>query len=319
MNPLRQEKKALPAGVRLVVRMFLALIVLGGVSARAQVGNSGLAFLKLGVSGRSVAMGDALSAVVSGAAAAALNPAGLPGDHGARTNELMFMHREWIQDTRTEFLGACAALDAHNALGAFVNTTTVSGIEIRSIPGEAEATFTARDLAAGLSYGRSFDSTFSLGITVKFLYEKILVNETTGCGLDLGVQARLPIEGLSAGAVLSNIGSMSVLAAEPTKLPAAARVGFAYSPVIGENRSSLLVAGDLAYVLPESRLYENAGLEWTWQETISLRTGYQFGSSGRGFTAGLGVHYAFIMLDYAFARVSSDLGNGHIVSLAIAL
>ena len=70
-----------------VLWVIPAVLVAGTASLFGQPGQSGLAFLKLGVSGRGVAMGDALSALITGAAANYYNPAGLLAPTGA---ELMF-------------------------------------------------------------------------------------------------------------------------------------------------------------------------------------------------------------------------------------
>ncbi len=123
-----------------LLTLVVALLAHGGT------GSSGMTFLKLGVSGRSVAMGDAMAASVSGAAATHYNPAGLLPREGAGNAELLFMHKEWIQDTRTEFLGARVSVSDPVALGFSVNTTTVSDIELRTRPGPAEGTFTSRSL-----------------------------------------------------------------------------------------------------------------------------------------------------------------------------
>ncbi|HMK39678.1 MAG TPA: hypothetical protein VK569_10080, partial [Bacteroidota bacterium] len=87
--------------IRATVRVIAGLLLLAGTSrVLAQPGQSGMAFLKLGVSGRGTAMADAAGAIVSGAAATYYNPAGLVPGEGPGATQLMFMHREWIQDTR---------------------------------------------------------------------------------------------------------------------------------------------------------------------------------------------------------------------------
>src|SRR5512140_2498912 len=212
------------------IGIILGLGVLWTSPLFGQIGNSGMASLKLGVSGRGVSMGDAMSAIVQGAAATYYNPAGLlsSSQEGTAT-QLMFMHKEWIQDTRSEFLGAAMPLGQRSALGVSVVTTTVSDIEVRLRPGPPDATFDARDFSAGLSYAQGIGEDIRLGVTAKFLYEKILVDETSGFGVDVGAQVKTPIENLVAGAVLANIGTMSQLQSEKITLPALFRIGPAYT------------------------------------------------------------------------------------------
>ncbi len=106
-------------------------------TATAEGGASGMAFLKLGISARGVAMADAMAASVTGASATYYNPAGLiPGGEVSETAEISLMHKEWIQNTRTEFLGAAVGLGTDNAIGFSLNTTrSRHQSTVRRIPG----------------------------------------------------------------------------------------------------------------------------------------------------------------------------------------
>jgi len=306
---------------RLLLLLSLALcIAVMHDDAWAQAGTSGFPLLKLGISGQGIAMGDAMSAYASGAAATYYNPAGLATRvDGTGTSQLMLMHKEWIQDTRTEFLAASTSLGEQDAIGISMNSTTISDIEIRTRPGVAEGTFTARNYVLGVSYARSIQPDLQIGITGKFLYEKILIDEASGFAFDLGAKYLTPLEHLSVGIVAANIGRMSILRNERTKLPALLRVGPAYSTQIDEIASTLTLGSDLLYVFPEKKSYLNVGGELLLKNLVAARAGYQFGSQGRGFSAGLGIRYAIIFLDYAYASLSADLGKTHTISLALNL
>lgn len=296
---------------------YLILISLVGVfssGAFAQAGSSGLSFLKLGVSGRGVSMGDAMSAIVEGAAATYYNPAGIFGK-GESSSQILLMHREWIQDVRAEFLGVSFRLDDESALGFAVNTATVSEIEIRTRPGTVEGTFTSRDFSAGISYARIVSDELHIGITAKFLYEKIFLDESNGAAIDLGAQYK--IDNLSLGLSFSNLGAMNKFRSEKTVLPALARVGPAYSIGLEDISSRLVVASDLLYIFPEKKSYVNLGSELLFNNTIAARAGYQVGSNSRGFSAGVGVVYGMFNLDYGFVPLSSNLGSGHTFSIGL--
>jgi hypothetical protein len=229
------------------------------------------------------------------------------------------MHKEWIQDTRTEFLGASAALGDGEAIGLSINSTSVSDIEIRTRPGLPEGTFTARSYALGLSYSRRISDLVGIGATGKFLYEKILVDEASGFGLDMGLQYQTPIEHLSAGVVIANLGSMSALRTESTTLPSLIRVGGAYSDSLRTISSEFTVAADYQMVFPGSQSIVAIGGEIIFQQAFAARVGYTLGSEGRTFSAGIGVKYGIASLDYAFAPLTSELGNAHTFSFLINL
>jgi hypothetical protein len=282
-----------------------------------QAGTSGLSFLKLGVSGRGSSMADAMSAIVSGAASTYYNPAGLLNRTDSTGAQLMIMHKEWIQDTRSEFLAASIPLNKENAIGFSVNTTTVSDVEIRTRPGPAEGTFTARNFALSASYARMVSDEVRIGVTAKLLYEKLLIDEASGFGFDVGAQYQTPVEHLCIGAVVANLGSLNELRNEKTTLPSLLRIGPAYTFTVEDLQSDITLATDFVNLFPEGSSHLNIGGELVFDGTIAARTGYQFGSEGRKFSAGVGVYYGIIGLDYAYAPLSADLGNTHTISLVL--
>ncbi len=299
---------------------MLFLLLAGPSLLSAQPGSSGMAFLKLGISGRGTAMADAGSAIASGAAATYYNPAGLvPETAAPAPSELMFMHREWIQDTRMEFLGSSISFGDDNALGAAINTTTVSDIEVRTRPGPADGTFTSREFSLGLSYAHRFSTDLRVGVTGKFLYQKIFINENSGYAADIGAIWQSPLDSLTFGAAFCNLGSMSVLNAERTTLPSLFRFGPAYTFRLSQDQMEATVAADFVRIFPEERNYLNAGAELNLTTMFAVRGGYQFGSEGRGLTLGIGLSYGILVLDYAYAKISSDLGDAHTLSLALNL
>jgi len=279
-----------------------------------------MTFLTLGVSARGLAMGDAMSALASGAAATHYNPASLLTPDGQPSlTQILFSHKEWIQDTRSEFLGASVPLGNDQTIGFSLNTTTVSGIEVRVRPGPSEGTFTAREFSAGISYAQRIDSTISVGISGKFLYEKILIDEASGFAADAGVRWQTPFENILVGASVANIGSMNSFRTESTRLPTMLRVGPAYTFRVEESRLLCAVGADLVRVFPDGQTLVNAGGEVIINDFVAVRGGYQFGSDSRGLTLGIGILYKSLALDYAYARVGSDLGSGHTISLAVTL
>ena len=286
--------------------------------AYAEAGKSGLSFLKLGASARGIAMGDAMSANVSGAAATYYNPAGLLNSSAedSRT-QVMLMHKEWIQDTRTEYFATSFWLGDNDALGFFLNSTTIAEIEIRTRPGTPEGTFTARNFSIGASYAHAIGENLRVGFTGKFLYEKIFVDEASGLAFDFGVQYVTSIENLSVGASLSNLGSINELRTESSKLPAFVRIGPAYSVDFESINSKLILATDFLHSFPDDLSRMNLGSELVFNKTFAARVGYQIGSEGRGFAAGIGVHYGALALDYAYSPLSFDLGNSHTISLVL--
>jgi hypothetical protein len=277
----------------------------------AQSGETGLSFLKLGVGARSVGMGEAHAAIASDASATYYNPAGLA--EAEKTN-ILAMHKEWIQDVRTEFLGVNVPFKEF-ALGLSINTTSISDIQLRTRPGPPEGTFSSHDFAGSLSIARRIAPQVSLGVSFKFLYEKIFVDEASGYGVDIGALYKAPIEGLRFAAVASNVGSMGSLKTEDIRLPSLLRIGSAYIRDVDALHSTLTLGADILKVFREDNAHLHTGVEVSYQELVSFRVGYLTGYETRAFTAGLGLQRGIFRLDYGFSPQSQDLNSGHTLSV----
>ena len=85
---------------RIVAAMVLVLVGTGwcwSAEFHDHAGATGMAFLKVGIGGRAVAMGGAYSAVSGDATAGYWNPAGLIGIEG---RDVVWMHFAWFQGIR---------------------------------------------------------------------------------------------------------------------------------------------------------------------------------------------------------------------------
>jgi hypothetical protein len=295
------------------ITVFLLVLSLFVSEGFAQSGETGLSFLKLGVGARSVGMGEAHAAIAEDASATYYNPGGLAE---ASKTSILVMHKEWIQDVRTEFLGVNIPFDDF-ALGIGINTTNVGDIQLRTQPGPPEGTFSSHDFAGSVSIARRVIPQLSVGASIKFLYEKIFVDEASGFGVDLGALYNSPVEGLRFAIVGSNFGSMGSLKSENIQLPGLLRIGSAYVRELDVLRSTLTVGADMVKVFRENNTHFHTGAEVDYQETVAFRLGYLFGYETRGFTAGLGVRRDILRLDYSFSPQSQDLNSGHTLSVEV--
>jgi len=288
---------------------FLSLTVTVTFSQNDGSGNTGLAFLKLGVTSRAISLGEAVVSSTNDASATHYNPAAM--FNGSKTS-LVFMHNEQVLGVRTEFLAGSFKF-SKVALGFSVNNTSVDDIQIREIPGEQTGQFTAQNLALGLSLGYKVNEMLSLGLTGKFLFEKIYVDNASGIALDLG--GLYTKENLSIGAAISNLGSMSQLRNESTKLPASIRLGGSYSIILVGITSKLLIGVDGYKVLSGGKFHANTGAELQYKDFLALRVGYQSGYENKSITTGIGLKYKAINLDYAFVPYKYSLGSSHTITL----
>ncbi len=280
----------------------------------AQGGSTGMTFLTLGVGSRSLGMAEAYATATGDPAAIAYNPATLTSIDVAT---ISFMHRSWIQGTNAEFLAG--AFDFGSiSLGLSVYSVSTDDIEVRDTPGPAVSTFAARNAALGLTVGYTVSPELSLGVSVKYLYEKILIDDARGTGFDVGGVYATSF-GVRIGASVLNLGSMSELGDHSTKLPGLFRGGLSYTADISNPSATLTGAVDLLSPLGDGTSHVHFGAEAVIYKSISLRAGYQTGYEARGFTAGTGVREGIVAVDYAFMPTQFDLGSTHSITLSLQL
>jgi hypothetical protein len=297
-----------------MIKKILAIALISFTFVNAQsAGSTGLSFLKFGFGARNIAMGDAGTSASNDLTALFYNPAKLNLNSD---NEILVMHNEWIQNVRSEVLGAKTNIFGLPFAFGF-NVTSVSDIQLRTKAGEPESLFDANYFYGSISTGFEVYENISTGITAKYLYEGLLSDEATGYGFDFGLFYKSDIEGLSISGVVKNLGSMNKLRSEETKLPSEIRTGPAYNFNLGENKFDALVAGEFQKYLDTDDIHFNLGAEVLYDNLLALRGGYQTGFESKGFTAGLGLMWGSLKFDYAFLPFSLGLGSANLFSVQI--
>jgi hypothetical protein len=275
---------------------------------------NGLSYLKIGVDARAAAMGDAYTAVANDASATFWNPAGLAG---TGKNSIVLMHNSWLQEINHEFASIQFVNGTHN-IAVSLNMISVTGIELRDetaseIPiGETHALNTY----LGIAYATQIFNDWQVGLQAKYLYEKYYLFSTDGFALDIGLKKENILPDISWGIVMQNLGKMSALREESTRLPLTLRTGLDYLlPLqIMENRP--LIAADIAYVMDDVTTV-NLGVEVPVISYVDLRLGYVVGRESQNITAGFGLNYSIFHIAYAFVPYTYDLGNSHRFSLMV--
>lgn len=301
------------------VKNFIILIGLAVglnlINSHRTLGETGMAFLKIGAGARAAGLAEAVTASVDDATATYWNPAGLAQ---IKNTEIIFSHNRWIQDINHEFF-AIAFRTGKMHWGFSLNSMNVGEIERRFKPTEEPiGTFAAHDIALGLSLARQVSNSLRIGLTGKYIYERIYIESAPGLAVDFGLNYQPTfLDGLQVGAVVQNLGFTSKLKNESIKLPQIFRAGLAYgTPSFIGNR--VLGAIDVIQVL-DGDFHLNTGIEWRVREGFALRVGYQTGWEEKGLHTGLGIHLSRYAVDYAYTPFTANLGNSHRFTFRLSL
>ncbi|UCD64984.1 MAG: PorV/PorQ family protein [Candidatus Zixiibacteriota bacterium] len=278
--------------------ILLALIaLLGRVSvAETNSGQTAADFLLIGAGARAAGMGGAYSAVSDNALAAYWNPAGLANlEH----NEILLSHYAWYQDMSLEYAVFARRLDNSMGLAASITYFNYGTIEGYDIDGNATGELSAYDLAAAVSFAMAAGDRLSLGLTGRFITQKLDDVGASSFAFDVG--ARYRFGRFSAAGVLSNLGPNMNFEGVSERLPTAGRIAVAAQVI--EDR--LLTSIELEKRFSGNTVVRN-GMEIVFNEQYFVRTGYNFYPSaenrslGSGFTVGLGLELSRVDFDYAY-------------------
>ena len=300
----------------------VVVLLLAGVPASALnvvtggVGTSGADFLTVGVGARALAMGSAFTAVDSGADANAVN--WNPGALGfVESRNVTASYNALFIDERQGYFGYAAPIGKDGGVWAGgINYLTLSNIERRAADTEnPDSTFSNQNFAASLSYSKVFHERLSVGASLKYIHVSLDNLKENAMALDFGALLRTPVENLTVGASLRNLGSNI----GPDSMPMTLKGGVAYKLF----SQKLVLDSDVNWLATERRAYWSLGSEYWFSSNLAARGGYEFGhgadqlqSAMVGLGVGLGVKFDRFTMDYAFLPYG-DLGNTHRVTLGL--
>lgn len=312
--------------MRRVLACLLLLLCLPAVAlAISGKGTTAAAFLKISVGPRAVAMGEAYAGVADEVNAVYWNPAGLAQ---LRAPEITAMHVFWFEDIYFDHLAWALPLEV-GVLGAslvYLNGGTLQRSEAGDTPDDpARGTFSAADVGFTGAYALPINEHMHLGLGVVLFSENIDSQASLGWAANLGFLYHLPWEGWRLGAVVQNLGPATRVEEEYFRLPINFKVGMAYTPV-----NEVLLTLDYNQLLEQYGKI-SFGVEYVFENSLAIRAGYLyqekidpaelysgFGSNAvAGLSAGMGITYLNLRLDYAFVPYGF-LGTTHRISMTYA-
>ncbi len=294
----------------------LTIVLMLPALVAAEDGSAGLAFLKLGVGARPIALGDAYTAVGGDVSSIYWNPAGMMAVEGT---DVGLMHAEWFQDIRYEFAGGVRSFGDH-AFGVSLVGLYMDDLERRDGPtSDPIGHFGVFDFALTGAYARRLTDEFDAGVSVKYLHEKIDDELARGVAVDLGAIYRLPMmRGLSVGLTVQNLGPQMSFIEEKFDLPVQYKAGVAYATPVETLKGDVLFTGDV--IVPnDGDPKTHFGLEYEYEDMVALRVGYRGGWDNQNISFGPGAKVRGMRIDYAYVPFYSDLGDTHRISLGFAL
>jgi hypothetical protein len=328
----KSGRKEMPRIFLIVILLFFMVFLLSAQSV-SLVGTTAASFLKIGVGGRALAMGEASTTLASDVTAIYWNPAGLAQ---ISNTQILVSHYDYIADIYYDYGAAAISFGSIGTFGfhfAYLGMPDIDRTTVLEPEGTGEKAG-AYSYSTGLSYGRALTERFDIGFTVKMIGEKIWHCTASGVAMDAGVSYRTIFKNVRIGMSISNFGtSMQMdgsdlliqydidplsngnnsningkLETGEYSLPVLFRVGISGNitrDFLGFDNHDLIVACDVIHP-NDNYEYLNVGTEYTFKNMISLRGGYRrlfLKDTEGGLTFGFGLNFMIsnigLQLDYA--------------------
>lgn len=316
--------------------IFLLLsVTFISVSAQdfSKAGTSAGQFLKIPVGAKAVSMASTFASVADDISTLYWNPAGTAS---LNQFELGVSHTKWIADIEHNFLGVVLPLGDRSSVGVSVIQLSSGNIENTTIekPAGTGTFFDAQDLAISVTYAKYLIEQVSVGISAKYINQRIWNTSASTFAFDLGVLLHTGFYGMKMGFSFQNFGPEltmdgsdlirtidqdpnsvinppveAKLETQPYNLPTSYRASMSL-PLIGVNgpvdfyNSSFVIAVDAVHSNDNPEHY-SVGAEYGFLNVFFVRGGYTFNTDEEGLAFGSGINLKMgstsVKFDYAYA------------------
>ncbi|MCD6160990.1 MAG: PorV/PorQ family protein [candidate division Zixibacteria bacterium] len=284
----------------------LAMIIFVSLTVPAMALASGTVsadFLNISVSPYQASLGGASSALSNDIASSYYNPAGLSSIERSGIN---LMHYMWFQDISYEFIGGAFPIGSKSTFGFSTAYLHMGQINVYNEYDQHQGSISAYSLAGIISYSRNISSDLYLGISGKFIMEKLAEINANGYALDIGSQ--YIGDNFKFGIAFNNLGPKIKYEVESYSLPVSVSLGSSFSPM--RLPVEIIVGAKIPF---EGDVSIAAGLDYQLTNFLSLRSGAGgFGGDNISNTAnfGIGLNLSNSHIDYAF-NPKNQLGSTH--------
>jgi len=191
--------------INIVVVLCVLAGAIQGLAQNPNLGTSGAQFLKIPISARAAAMGGAYAGVCQDATSVFWNPAGIAN---VKTHSAHFSFTKWFD---TFDVNAASYIYNGGQFGVVAVSMLMLGVDEMEVttefsPNGTGRFFDAQDLALGLSYGRNLTDRFRIGLTARYVQQRIWNETANGIAFDVGTQYQLAFRNLTIAMSMTNFG-----------------------------------------------------------------------------------------------------------------
>jgi hypothetical protein len=311
---------------------FLFLAFTGNSFSFPKVGTTSFQFLEVLTSARGSALGNAFCSIVDNSEAVFFNPAGLTGISNI---DISAGYVNWILDAAQYSFAAGYNWEGYGILGFQAMFTDVGEIEETrvdalgfhgsSYDGLTGRTFRPTSIVFGLSFARELTDKLSFGVSAKYVHEDLIYKSASALAFDGGVLFKTGFKNIVVDATIRHFGQEVKYIDQAFPLPQTFTIGV--SSFLLSDKDPLIALSDqhsvrIAYEMVQPRDYDQqhcVGMEYSFENLFFLRGGYQFNTDEQSWSAGIGVQYNGLRVDYSFNDFGQYLDSVHRITIGYAI
>lgn len=304
---------------------------LGGQRA----GLSALSFLKNDINPRSFAMGGASVAISGDEFATHTNPSGVADIQSFSLATSNFFVGAGINQS---FITATMPLTSSSGLGLSINSLTSGAMEVRTEfqPEGTGQKIYASNVAAGLTYSNRLSDMFTMGVTLKYINERLAEYTNHTATFDLGFTYQTDFKNLAFAVMVQNFSGNSGLEGdflavdfnragtvntEEYTAPTVFRMGASMTALEKENHE-ITVSFELQHPNDNAENFR-FGAEYSYLKLIYFRTGIRLNVDGQQFPSiGVALRHRVgghpLHLNYTVLP-TQIMGTQHVVGLGFKI
>lgn len=220
-------------------------------------------------------------------------------------------HSPWLVDTSANAISYSFARRS-NHFGIVIRNLDYGDIENRDDTGYLIGHYNPLDVDVMANYAHRINPSIYVGMNLGTLYQKLNTATSLGLHTDLGLSYIPPVSGSKLSLAVRNLGISSKTNHQTVRFPTTIEADVSKEIKFGEQRLDLC-AGVIKAI--DENLKGSISAELTLANILSLRSGYKLNYAAESVSAGFGIIYRRVTLDYGYAAFSSDLTDVHSIGL----
>ncbi|MGQ9818830.1 MAG: type IX secretion system protein PorQ [Candidatus Kapaibacteriales bacterium] len=273
-------------------------------------------FLRFAGSARSGALAGAFVSIDDDPTAVFFNPSTIATNLSKDFSLTFFKH---VLDVNSGSITYIRHLQNIGSFAGSIQYTNYGSFDRTDSQGQLQGTYTANDLAFGLSYANILDTNLYYGGTIKLLSSTIDKYSSFAIAFDIGLLYRMPEKRTNIGFAILNVGrQLSTFDGTKESLPLDVKLGINHRlrglPLLLNFSFNNL--NDNSSKFFDRFLKFSLGGEFYFGDYVNLRLGYdnnirKYSASAKdrgfsGFNFGLGIKLKEVNFDYGFSQVGNS-------------